>query len=168
MKVRGYALGDGRAYSCTAENATAEALVELPAPTPANAQRDITFQYMSFRDFLLPEYGGASLSLSGKPNDLEGAVLSLKVTPRGGLPIVMHASADGVMLATDVLYPGDYVVRTTYTERAAFEGCITASSLRQTTHPKDTGYVQQTVISMETKGVMTPADTPVDAPVSAP
>lgn len=168
VTVRGYAYADGRAYACAAENATTCTLAELPAPSPANARRDITFQYMSFRDFLLPAYGGADLSLTGKPNDFEGAAWNLKVTPEGGLPIIMHASAEGVMLATDMLYPDGSFVRTAYTGRAAFEGCDTASSIRQTTHPGDAGYVQQTVISIETKAVMSPADTPVDAPVSAP
>lgn len=166
-KLLVYAWADGAAYGCTVA-ATESCVPSALGITLNNVQRDITSRYMTFRDFLAPDRGGAHLALETPPADVEGAAWTLVVTPPGGLPLVMHAAVDGTMKAMDVRYPDASVVRTSYADRKLFEDCETASSMRQTTHPKDTGYVQSTVVSIETRATMTPADTPVDQPVASP
>lgn len=167
-KLLVYAWADGVAYGCTVSADQSCTPEPLPAATPLNAQRDITSRYMTFRDFLQPAHGGAHLALETPATDVAGAAWSLVVTPPGGLPLVMHAAVDGTMKAMDVRYPDASVIRTSYADRKLFEDCETASSMRQSTHPKDTGYVQSTVISIETRATMTPADTAVDQPVASP
>lgn len=168
FKLNVFAYADGAAYGCSATKEESCTPTALPAATPLNAQRDITSRYMTFRDFLTPAYGGAHLALEESPAGLEGAAWTLVVTPPGGLPLVMHAGIDGTMKAMDVRYPDLSFVRTSYSDRKPFEDCETAGTMRQTTHPRDTGYIQSTVISIETRSTMTPADAPIDQPAQSP
>lgn len=168
FKLNVFAYADGVAYGCSATGQDSCTPIPLPAATPLNARRDITARYMTFRDFLAPAHGGAHLALETSPADVEGAAWTLVVTPPGGLPLAMHAGVDGTMKAMDVRFPDASIVRTDYSDRKPFEDCETAGKMRQTTRPKDTGYTEATVISIETRSTMTQADTPVDRPVKAP
>jgi len=168
FKVTGYVLADGVSYGCSAQNAETCTPSAMPAPKPLGGQRDITSRYMTFRDFLLPDRGGAYLEIDANEPDFEGAAWNLTVTPQGGLPLVMHAAVDGTMVAMEVVYPDASRIRTSYTERKLYETCETASSMRQTTHPKETGYIQTSIVTIEARAILTPADTPIDQPVMAP
>ena len=158
------ATANGTSYGCFAVRSTHCTLAPLSQqPAGVGGPSDTTLAYVRFGDFDQPDHGGAAMAFDPAPSDVDDAVWKLSVTPKGGLPYILHVARDGTTLAIDL--PG-LRSRTENLDWQVFNGCRVPSETQLIMDGKIDK--RSTVTNFEVRDTMAPTDTPTEGEVGMP